>query len=329
MDAFKLAATVCAARRHDSAEVCALLRHWSISRGAEIRTARKMWFEKKDERSSCSSIQQYLLRIDRAAQTTYELTGDFGLSHETAAVGSVVMFDNPDTTAPLDDDESVLSTAVITDVLEIAETNNCTVVEGIERLHLENCRKNASWAKKNQVVVELHHKAVENAVAEIASHHPWSMSWSNVLDYDGKREFYRITRACSKHGDTIHFGYSMNWTCDVRWAHPIDFNDEEHKSTRTSILQSGLDTLLQVSKIWPGVSRRFRHPPPTNPLNPAGYALGVAKNKQWIDHFIGIGKETGPCNVGNSKPCLWNPLSHTGDSTIHLTWTYDAEIKFS
>ena len=161
MGLFTSAATVCAARQHKSAEVGTLLRHWSTSPGVEIRTARKMWFGKKDVRAARSTIHHHLLRADRAAQIAYELTGDFGLSHETATVGSVVMFDNPDTTAPLDDDESVLATATLADVLQIAEEIGCTVVAALEHLHLKNCQKIASWAQQNQVVVELRHEAVE------------------------------------------------------------------------------------------------------------------------------------------------------------------------
>ena len=161
MGIFASAAAVCAARQHKSTEVGTLLRHWSTSPGVEIRTARKMWFGKMDERSARSAVHHHLLRADRAAQIAYELTGDFGLSPETAAVGSVVMFDNPDTTAPLDDDESVLATAALADVLQIAEETGCTVIAALEHLHLKNCQKIASWAKQNQVVVELRHEAVE------------------------------------------------------------------------------------------------------------------------------------------------------------------------
>ena len=154
------------------------------------------------------------------------------------------------------------------------------------------------------------------------------MSWSNVLDYFGVRQFHRIARACSVHGETIHFGYSMNWACDVRMAHPIDFNSAGTKSIRTKIIQEGQNIVGKLTEAMPGFARRIKHPPHENPLNMAAYMLAAGKSKEWLAYFFGIGKETGACNVGNTETCLWNPLTHSGNSTLHLTWTYDAEIQF-
>lgn len=327
---FTAAATRCAARSHDSTDVCTLFEHWSTSPGVKLRTARKKWFAHKDGRAARSSISHLLQRADRSAQIAYELTGDFGVVDGQALVGSVVMFDCPGTTAPLDDDESVLTTAPLNSVLELAEEKDCTIIKALEHLHLANCQKMASWATQKKVVVELHHKAVEDAVTEIAGLRPWSMSWSNVLDYIGAREFHHIARSCSVHGDTLHFGYSMNWSCDVRGAHPVDYNSAENKSTRTTILQLGQEAIHACcSKAMPDFSRRFRHPPPENPLNPAAYVLGISQHRKWVDHFIGIAQSTGPCALGNAEPVLWNPLTDTGSNTIHLTWTYDADITFN
>ena len=45
----------------------------------------------------------------------------------------------------------------------------------------------------------------------IASLLPYSMSWSNVLDYIEPSAFHRMARACSAPSGTVHYGYSMNW----------------------------------------------------------------------------------------------------------------------
>ena len=72
--------------------------------------------------------------------------------------------------------------------------------------------------------VAVHNEAIEPAVGAspddgsredvhklIASLLPYSMSWSNVLDYIEPSAFHCMARACSAPSGTVHYGYSMNW----------------------------------------------------------------------------------------------------------------------
>ena len=64
---------------------------------------------------------------------------------------------------------------------------------------------------------------VKSLSATVAALKPWTMSWSNVLDYVAPREFHALARACSIHGDTIHFAHSMNWSAEVKGAQLLDY----------------------------------------------------------------------------------------------------------
>jgi hypothetical protein len=65
-------------------------------------------------------------------------------------------------------------------------------------------------AQVGKVSVELQRANVEDVISSIAVARPWTMSWSSVLNYLNNAHFHQLARACSIHGDTLHFGYSMN-----------------------------------------------------------------------------------------------------------------------
>ena len=49
------------------------------------------------------------------------------------------------------------------------------------------------------------------------------MSWSNVLDYMKITQFHDMARRLSQFGDTIHYGYSMNWVAEVYGVNLLDY----------------------------------------------------------------------------------------------------------
>jgi hypothetical protein len=158
----------------------------------------------------------------------YELTGDFGVgAHPTC--GSELWFDCPDDTPPPEDNESVLGTLDLTAVIDAVKRAGgaISIFEAAERLLLESLGKVASWATARQVNIELTCARFDDVVDYIAAQKPWTMSWSNVLDYFTRTGFHRLARACSAGGGTVHFASSMNWVVNVRGANVLDFHDAE------------------------------------------------------------------------------------------------------
>lgn len=256
----------------------------------------------------------------------YELTGEFGLTgKESSASGNILMLDCPEGAAPLARDETVFSALNFANIVDLLSPSN-TILEAAEQYAMERLSKVAYWARNNVVTLKLVCACIEDVTDLIAAAKPWTMSWSNVIDYFDYDEFHHVARACSVHGDTLHFGYSMNWICDVWGVNILDFANEEYVEFRKEILDYANECVEKIYKTleW---DRFLRMPPPTNPINTTCYPLEMNQYRHWADHFFGIGQHQGPCQVGNVEHVIGSPLSPTGASTVEFTWTYDPEIK--
>ena len=166
---------------------------------------------------------------------------------------------------------------------------------------------------------------VADLVSEIAALRPWTMSWSNVVDYYKASEFHGIARACSIHGDTLHFAYSMNWSNNVSGSHLIDYAAADARQTLLQAGHEGMGKLYESLK-WKDT---FRFPPPENPMNIADFSLSVYHQKQWTTDWFKKAQLGGPFQVGNLESALWNPLTNTGSNTVLFTFTYDPDINFN
>jgi hypothetical protein len=268
-----------------------------------------------------------LNRRDRIALAKYELTGDFCC--EEPDCGSIAMFDCPDGTQPRAVDETVFSALLLVDILEQQDqTSPLHLVALAERLVLQRMTQLHEWASLGAVEVLIHCTPVENAIAEIASYKPWTMSWSNLPDYFKAADFHKMARACSIHGDTVHYSYSMNWTASVKGTCLLDFAGKEFTEIRRKTIKQSLAGLqLMYTKF--GWDKYLRFPPPENPFNFTSFCLEMMHYKPWAKHWFTIARDSGPCQVGNVEHAMYSPLSPHGSSTCAFTWTYDPEMNLT
>ena len=336
MQAFSRAiASLCTRLAEWDEPVRHLIKHWGASNGVALSRGRKLWMNATSD--ARSTLGGFLLRQDRIDMARYELTGDFGLVSEPAC-GSVTMFDCPDGTPPLDKDESVFSTlhckdlvpegmqpdgAILANPGELLKVSLMTAAEEKVMSDLKILRERAT---KGAVKVELRMQAVQDSVREIAAERPWTMSWSNVLDYFNAERFHAIARESSAFGDTIHFGYSMNWSCGVRGTNIMDFCGPQFKKTRNEVIDMANESLSGMYHAL-GWQHRLRLPPPENPYNTTGFSLECVLWKKWAAHWINFAGSQ--CSLANVEHAMPSPLSCTGGSTVSMTWTYDPQISFS
>ena len=312
-----------------------IIKHWAASNGVALRSGRKLWMDATSD--ARSTLGGFLLRHDRMDMARYELTGDFGLVSEPVC-GSVTMFDCPDGTPLLAKDESVFSTLSCTDLVpegmqrdgaisaNPGELLKASLMTAAEEKVMSDIKMLRERATKGAVKVELRMQAVQDSVKEIAAEHPWTISWSNVLDYFNAERFHAIARECSAFGDTIHFGYSMNWSCGVRGTNIMDFCGPECETTRNAVIDMANESLSGMYHSL-GWQHRFRLPPPENPYNTTSFSLECALYQKWAAHWINFaGSQCSLANVEHSMP---SPLSCTGGSTVSMTWSYDPQISFS
>lgn len=120
----------------------------------------------------------------------------------------------------------------------------------------------------------------------------------------------------------------MNWTTLVKGTNIIDFQGRQLADTRKHILETSNKSMKDSYRIL-GWHHRLRLPVPQNPINTTSWGLETVQYKNWTSYFWETALESGgPCQVANVERALLSPLSCTGSSTVHMTWTYDPEIQF-
>lgn len=307
-------------------DVRGLLQHWLHASTIPLSKARKEYSSLITE-AYCSAGHMKL-KHDRIAVAKYAITGDFAVGDDPVC-GNILTFDCPDGTPPSALDQSIFSALNFKNIMMLATSDqSMTIMEAAEEYALFELRKLAMWCQTGKVVLELICSPFEDIVEEIACMCPWTMSWSNLVDYVDYESFHKMARYCSKHGDTIHFAYSMNWTSIIWGTCLIDYMGEEMMDTRREMIDrmnTHLEKMFSILE-W---KRRFRLPLPQNPINTASYGLEVKYHKEWTNFFFDKARQYGPCNVGNIEHAMVSPLSSTGHSTVAFTWTYDPEINFN
>lgn len=318
-------ATLCSSRASYHPEVCSILEHWLAAPTISLEKARKNYAATTT--NARSEIGMMKLKHDRIAMARYELTGDFGVANQPFC-GSIMAYDCPDGIPPCEMDESVFSALSFDKIMDVALKNpRITILDAAEEIALSGIKKLASWCKSEKVVVELICSPFENVIEEIASHGPWTMSWSNVVDYVDYEYFHNCARQCSKHGSTVHFAYSMNWSTIVSGVCLIDYFGEESADFRCKLIDDS-NKATEKSYVLVGWDRRIRLPLPQNPINTVGLGLEIYYYRGWIDFFFGKAKKQGPCHIANIGHAIGSPLSRTENSTVAFTWTYDPEVHF-
>lgn len=325
-DATKSALTSLCARSKQMAyhpEVEKLLEHWCNAPLISLEEARKQY--RLTSNDDYTAIPYLMRKNDRVAQARYELTGDIALRGQPC-YGNTIRFDCPDGTAPLDFNETVFSVLSFEDIAK-ALSPSVTVVDAAEKLILANIAKLANWVVAGDLNVELVCAKIQNVLEDVIDARPWTMSWSNVLDYMKHSEFHRMARACSAHGETVHFAYSMNWTNSVFGTYIIDYLDAKRRS---SFIDGANDAMRHFYESH-GWTEYLRLPRPSHPVNTTcQYALEVLHHPAWLKYFFEIARKGGPCKVGNFEHGFGSPLSHTGATqAVAFTWTYDPEVWFN
>lgn len=163
--------------------------------------------------------------------------------------------------------ETVFSVLSFEDITKILSPS-VTVVDAAEKLILANIAKVVA----GNLSVKLICAKVHDVLEDVVESRPWTMSWSNVLDYMKHSDFHWMARACSAHYETVHFAYSMNWTDSVFGTNIIDYLDEENRSRFIDIANDVMKRFYESV----GWTEYLRLPRPSHPVNTTcQYALEV------------------------------------------------------
>ncbi|TDH72666.1 hypothetical protein CCR75_008477 [Bremia lactucae] len=187
---------------------------------------------------------------------------------------------------------------------------------------------------------------------QIAKLRPYTISWSNVLDYFVLEDFHDLARRCSVYGNCVHYGYSMNWSTQVYGASLIDYNPKQCKEFIDTVLNVALgipDSSNSIASSFnfhqafkmDGLDKLVNYPFRENPLNSTGYALAHIYKQHWIDFFLEKGQLSAAAahrlgsfctstNSGLKKGTMDlfmpAPLYRTS-MTLYMSWCYDKSLR--
>lgn len=339
------------------------------------------------------SVGSLCRKKDRLAVCKYLLTGDlFSSTAEEPEIGSVVMWNVPDFAPPQIENGSALGVVCFEDLVAFAlnpnrnfsehvptggnrlpsaaETRTCEDAPDVVSLFtqlIESGIKNivrSTTQFKIELICDTVAPENKQLISKIANLQPYTMSWSNVIDYLKPTVFHEIARRCSPHGDCIHMAYSMNWSQEILGANIMDFlspipgaPDVDYER-RAQVIKAGIDRSKQetgLSAAPPEWSKRAKlalsvfltSPLREDPENLISYTLAWDHYITWAnEHFMKKGKTlpflhemlVGPLrasyltrqnsglNSGTpSVAVIQNPLQRVSTS-ISLLWTYDPDV---
>uniref|UniRef100_A0A0G4I8I8 Uncharacterized protein n=1 Tax=Chromera velia CCMP2878 TaxID=1169474 RepID=A0A0G4I8I8_9ALVE len=363
----------------DHPVVSAYLKHWVAVDPPTVETARQLWFANTERQNQkafgdvCSLVRQQ----DRLAVLQYLLTGEVEgkiestpQSAETLTVGSPCMWTVPEGSPPLEED--VIFNALTTQML--LEEHNAAPEKDLVHLFTDRVTRDLkrirSMLQQGSLCVDLFCCEVQplgrsrkgDALAEaIAELHPYTVSWSNVIDYLELPQFHSLARHISQHGDAMQYAYSMNWTAetfgtfvgDMMPGLPSVFPEGMLKGKQDPAAKEkmvGVDNLFdmatgsqseEMARVA-GTDKLFAVPFFCHPFNLTSYVLCLGLKGAWVDFFFSKGeidqmpaeakgrlkltdRNRGLTRAHHSMGLLC-PL-HRTSTALYITWTYDPNLK--
>ena len=128
------------------------------------------------------------------------------------------------------------------------------------------------------------------------------------------------TKACSAPEDTIHYGYSMNWPCDVKGACSLSMSTGEHFEDEMKFARSSVESQYRHY----GCGELLISPPIDNPINVLDLTFRYRAYKHWVRVFFASVSNIGRVSLSD----MYNPFDRAG-SALFLSWTYDESISFN
>ncbi|EJK46250.1 hypothetical protein THAOC_35095 [Thalassiosira oceanica] len=303
------------ARNVSDLKVRSYLYHWLSVESMSYKEARRQFIKWLDivvnenikmfhQISSCKR------RKDRIALAHYCLTGEvFGAQFKpdsTNAVASPTFFQCPDGSPPLDE-ESIFNTFSIEDIMDsFNKDRSMNIVQTFESRVTHLLGSLRSKLVQGHVTVELYagivkplserdgHDIVKFIAAKVK---PYSIGWSNVIDYMPLDKLHELGRAMSSHGDVAHYAYSMNWPTETYGANIFDYQMRNNFEAANNILDLALgenfggnnvaeNNVFQLCAVAAGADSLFYCPDWDTPMNSTSYVACQMTKDSWVEYFF-------------------------------------------
>lgn len=321
-------------KNKENEEVIEYLTYWKQTQGksVSVKQGRRGWLNARAKSKSMSEVACFEKVDNILDMCHYVLTGEILARNENAVAGNVTMFDNSPLCTKKAQNESVYH------ILEynrrftsMFETNRGNISKCIKNLLLQDITNLKSMVLNNRITIELIHGKVvptnKKLIKKLSSMHPYSVSWSNCIDYIPKPQFHKMAKQIGNL-DCVHFAYSMNWVMEVFGSMIIDYAGPQLVDVRKQLLDLAKQSIEMMWKLN-GMIDIFRFPPITNAINFGTYPLVTQYGRVWYQHFVSkkmVGGYAKPCQDA-FRPLTYSPLNRA-NTVIDFAWTYDKDIRF-
>lgn len=100
-------------------------------------------------------------------------------------------------------------------------------------------RDGSMWLDVRQGLISPENKAL---LQEIKGLDPYTIDWSNLVDYTHPKVFHVMAQACSS-DETIHYAHSMNWLQRVVGAMILDYQSDKRRDMLRMMREGWRDVL--------------------------------------------------------------------------------------
>jgi tetratricopeptide (TPR) repeat protein len=274
--------------------------------------SQELW---KEHHSTSGTLADGLLNLlnieDRLEYCEYWATGE--VLKDNIKLGSSIMFSK----YPFGTDTAVEET--IFGMVELFQVKiKTTLFTAFEDYFIQSIRTLKDMVASNRLQLSVKSGFVEKnnfqLLNEIQMLNAYTMTWSNVPDYLGPKDFFEISKKCSC-VETIHLFWSMNWTRSTFGTNLVDYPPEKRFkilkiSRETVALQNAFPKFMRSAKI-------------THPLNISGYKLAANFYQDWISHFFS--KFDGSVHIFEKEYSpMYNPFIQAA-SEIYIAFSFSEQ----
>jgi tetratricopeptide (TPR) repeat protein len=301
--------------------VVRVLHHWSQSPVISLSVARRVWLSRQ-RRFVLECVSSMTELQDRMDRLTYILTGHIGGGRED--VGSTVMFCIPADVGALSLSEDVLQCIPFDELMTRRDHPDYSFMKAGQSFLLERIQRLQKLVSDGHIDIQLHHQCVTfdnpKVASEIRSLRPYSVTWSNVLDFMLPKEFVALARMVSAENDTVHVAHTMNWPLRVRGTDLMDMAVQDRKD----IIDDSRSVLRSAYSIDPCIPKYLMIAEFGNVRNIANYMLGSARFELWTDNF----KTVAGLKENNFTPegAMYSVFART-NTTRQIAFSFDENIQ--
>eukprot|EP01023_Acetabularia_acetabulum_P059621 TRINITY_DN7170_c0_g3_i5.p1 TRINITY_DN7170_c0_g3~~TRINITY_DN7170_c0_g3_i5.p1 ORF type:complete len:958 (+),score=120.04 TRINITY_DN7170_c0_g3_i5:110-2983(+) len=300
-------------------QVADLMRHWLAVPRLSLLETQQLWIQQHPD---CKSLAANALKKhDRMELISYALTGRL-LECE---FGSVVMFANPPSFFHRTTHDETVTWLLKEELVQENYDKYGSIIGTFVGPTLDRIRALSEKIHTNVISVELrlqsvtpNDKNVQNQIKDLC---PQSISWSNLVDQYGIKDFHKMASACSG-GNTAHFVHSMNWLHDVKGSLKLDNSFHKQYEFFNDICEGysiGSHELEKFGKIF------LLHPVDYPWTICDGFLLYGLSNI-WEKRFYSEGG-VGPQVAGQST-CFPFSIFQSAQGILHMFYSYSDNAHY-